>query len=88
MATAKDRKRRYDDRKRQGIAVVSIEVESATIAALQEKGYLEDAPLCGSCTDKAVLAKAIQIMHLDWTIEALEEFEDAEAAGEEGQAAD
>ncbi len=81
-ATAKERKRRYQDRKREGKAVVLIEVESATVAALQEKGYLEDAPLCGPCTDKAVLAEAIQTMHLDWTIEALEEFEDAEAAGE------
>ncbi len=84
MATATERVRNYRDRKRRGVEVVSIEVDGPTICALNYKEYLDDDVIDrdGNCTDKAVLAEAIQTKLHDWTDEALEEFEDAEAAGE------
>ena len=80
MATATERVQRYRDRKRRGVEVVSIEVDSETIGALQFKDYLDDDTCSGICTDKAVLAEAIEVKLRDWTDEVFDELDDAEAA--------
>ena len=79
-ATAKERKRRYQDRKQRGAVVVSIEVEEPTIGVLQFKNYLDDDTCSGICTDKAMLAEAIQAKLLDWTDEVIAELDDAVTA--------
>ena len=79
-ATAKERKRRFQDRKQRGAVVVSIEVEETTIGVLQFKEYLDDDTCSGICTDKAMLAEAIQAKLGDWTGEVLDELDDAVTA--------
>jgi predicted regulator of Ras-like GTPase activity (Roadblock/LC7/MglB family) len=82
MATATERVRNYRDRKRRGVVAVPIEVDGLVIGALQFKDDLDDDTISSICTDKAVLAEAIQARLSDWTEEVFEEFDDALAAGE------
>ena len=82
MKTATERVRNYRDRKRRGVEVVSIEVPEATIGARQFKDYLDGGTISCICTDKAVLAEAVQAKLSDWTEEVFEEVDDTLAGGE------
>ena len=75
MATATERVRNYRDRKQRGAVVVSVEVGSDTIGALQFKDSLDDDTISCTCADKAMLAEAIQARLNDWTEEVFEEVE-------------
>ena len=84
MATATERVRRYRDRKRRGVEVVSIEVNALAIWALAYENYLspDDTDDQLNVTNKAGLAEAVQAYLSDSAEGVAAVYDAAEAAGE------